>query len=385
MTVRKSELDIADFISFRRKLHQFPEVSGNEYETKKQVQAFMAQFKPDQVLEVGKTGLIFRFDGAKPGKSIMIRCELDALPIQEINEFEHQSTISGVSHKCGHDGHSVILARLASLIAKNRPAKGTIYLLYQPAEENGMGAKEVMEDAQFQKLKIDAVIALHNVPGFPLNQILIKPGAMTPAVSSIIVKFKGKTSHAAEPEKGFNPAQAMAEYIQGALLCSNPDVNQADFFLVTPIFISMGELSYGVSAGYGEVHLTIRAWDNQLLKEKSNQLEYLAKEITKRHLLEPEISWTQEFKANINDPQMVDLIKSAAQQLEMKIVDLDNPMKWGEDFGLFTEHYKGAMFGLGSGENCPALHNPDYDFPDELIETGSAIFKEIITQFLDEK
>ena len=381
----KINKDIENFISFRKILHQNPELSGAELETKERIRNFIARFNPDEILEVGKTGLIFRFDGKENGQSILIRAELDALPIQEINDFEYKSNKPGISHKCGHDGHMTILARLAWLLSKNPPNKGKVYLLFQPAEENGMGAKEVYQDIEFQKLSIDAVVALHNLPGFPLHQICIKEAAFTPAVTSVIIKYTGKTSHAAEPELGLNPAAAMAELIQKSLALSIPHVEKDNFYLVTPVYMNMGEQSYGVSAGYGEVHLTVRAWDNQLLQEQTEQLEQSAKNIAAQHQLQIELQRTQEFQANLNDKQMVGLIEQASKSLNLDIYNLKNPMKWGEDFGLFTEHYKGCMFGLGAGVELPALHNPDYDFPDELIETGSNIFEEIIKLFLNEK
>ena len=385
MTFVKTSVNTTDFINFRKLLHQFPEVSCQEYETKKRVLNFIQQFNPDETIEVGKTGLLFRFDGNTKGKTILVRAELDALPIVEINDFDYRSTSEGVSHKCGHDGHMTILSKLAYLISQNKPEKGTIYLLFQPAEENGMGAIEVYADEQFKNLTIDAVVSLHNVPGFPLHQICIKKGAFTPAVRSIIVKFGGKTSHAAEPEKGYNPASAIAAYIQQSLAISNPNIEQDDFFLVTPIYIKMGEKSYGISAGFGEVHLTIRSWNNQLLEMQSQKLEIIAKEIATQYKLHPSVSYTQEFQANMNNESMVNIIESSAKKLHLNITTLPTPMKWGEDFGLFTENYIGAMFGLGSGEKQPALHNPDYDFPDELIETGSNMFHEIISTFLDDK
>lgn len=385
MNLPKDESDLKEFIEFRKELHQHPELSGSEFETKKRILQFVKKFQPDETIEVGKTGIIFCFEGDKKGKSILVRSELDALPIQEINDFEHCSRFEGVGHKCGHDGHMVILARLASLLLKNKAELGCVYLLFQPAEENGKGAREVYDDPKFKQLQIDAIIALHNIPGFTKNTVYIREGAMTPAVRSMIVKFKGKTSHAAEPEKGLNPALAMADFIKSALVLSQPKVEDEDFFLVTPVYLQMGEKSYGVSAGYGEVHLTIRSWETELLMEKSEKLVRVVDEISKLNQLQNEISWTEEFQANNNDGEMVDLIVRSAEKLDFQVVELNRPMKWGEDFGLFTTYYKGAMFGLGSGEDHPALHNPDYDFPDDLIESGSDIFYEIIKQFFNEK
>lgn len=375
-------MEIQDFINFRKELHQYPELSGKENKTKQKILLFTKQFQADKIIEVGKTGIILYYKGnVNSDKAILIRSELDALPIQEINDFAHASKIPNVSHKCGHDGHSVILCRLAYLLQEHREDYANVYLLFQPAEENGKGAKEVYEDPKFKNIALDTVIALHNIPGFPLHQVLLKRGAMTPAVRSMIIKFKGKTSHAAEPELGNNPAKAMAEFMLFALNQSNNDTKKEDFFLVTPVYTEMGEKSYGVSAGYGEVHITIRTWETALLYEKSEFLSLEVAKIAKQNNLDVAISWTEEFEANKNDEKIINLVEDAAKKLKMSSTYLKEPRKWGEDFGLFTNHFQGAMFGIGSGLEQAALHNPDYDFPDEIIESASNLFLEIIKNY----
>lgn len=377
-------MTIEAIIDFRKELHQHPEVSGNEKETKRRVRQFVQQFHPDDTIEVGRYGLIFVFKGKQKGKSILVRSELDALPIQEINDFDHRSVFDGVSHKCGHDGHMAILAALAYRLSQRPLERGTCYLLYQPAEETGEGAREVYHSDAFQQLKLDAVIALHNLPGFPKKSVVVKEGAFTPAVRSCIVKFHGKTSHAAEPENGKNPAEGMADFLKEALSYTQSDQNQKDFFLVTPICMTLGECSYGISAGYGEVHLTIRASYDSVLSKQSEALKLLAQKIAEGYGLRAEVAWVQSFSANINDKSLVDGVRRAAQTLGLQTIELPQAMKWGEDFGLFTESLPGTMFGIGAGIEMPALHNPDYDFPDELIETGSAMFEQIVKQFLEE-
>lgn len=371
------------FINFRKDLHRNPELSGQEHDTKTRVIDFVSQFNPNQVLELGENGIIFVFKGNRSGKSVLVRAELDALPIHEVNIFPHRSQIDHVSHKCGHDGHMAILARLAYLLSRNPLKQGICYLLYQPAEETGQGAKEIINTPIFQNLKIDHVIALHNIPSYPLHSVIVRNGVFTPAVSSMIVKFKGKTSHAAEPERGINPAEAIADFIKKSLTLIQRDEDKPGFFLVTPVHINMGEKSYGLSAGYGEVHLTIRAQQNALLTRKSFNLENFANQIANKHRLELEIEWTQEFKATLNDKNVVDAIRESAKSLNLECIERNSPMRWGEDFGLFTENIPGAMFGLGSGLNHLSLHSSDYDFPDELIETGSNLFYTVLSDFLN--
>ncbi|HTN37314.1 MAG TPA: amidohydrolase [Arachidicoccus sp.] len=375
-------MDLKDFITFRHLLHQYPDLSGFESATRELIRAFLKPFRPDKMQEVAATGLLVKFDGKKPGKTILVRAELDALPIREVNTFSHKSGDPLKSHKCGHDGHMVILCRLAWLLHQQPLDQGTAYLLFQPAEENGLGAKAVMEDPVFRALKIDQVIALHNTPGFPLGSIQIRYGAFTPAVRSIMVGFEGRTSHAAEPENGLCPATAMNLFLSKALEMAIADTASDNFFLVSPVYMRLGEKSYGITAGSGEVHLTIRAWSDTMLQQQSDLMEQMAASIGTAFRLKITTGWTQEFSANNNDPVVVDQIQRAADELSIQSISLTAPMKWGEDFGLFTQHYPGAMFGLGAGEHHPALHNPDYDFEDQLIEPGSAVFERVVRNFL---
>lgn len=371
------------FIKFRRELHQFPEISSEEFETKKRVRNFMNQFNPHKIYELGKTGIAFEYCGKTEGKSIMMRAELDALPIQETNVFSYSSVYEGKSHKCGHDGHMTILAQLAQKLNKTPLKKGRAILLFQPAEENGEGAKEVTNDRNYFKLNPDWAISLHNIPGYPMHEIILIENEFTPAVKSIIVKWKGKTSHAAEPEKGLNPAAAMSEFISRSLDRAQTDQKKENFFLVTPIYQTMGEKAYGVSAGYGETHLTLRANKNDFLNEQAEKIKLLAKEIAEKHGLSTTINFVQEFNAIKNDKEVNLTIEKAAKQLGLSVTKRKESMKWGEDFGLFTELHKGAMFGLGAGEKTPALHNPDYDFPEELIDSGSKMFEFLVREYLE--
>lgn len=374
---------ISELIAFRKMLHANPEVSGKEYNTAKSVAEFLKTCTPSKVIEnIGGTGIVAVFDSGKPGKSIMFRAELDALPIQEINSFEHASTIKGVSHKCGHDGHAIVLLGLARLLSEQKPKTGKIFLLFQPAEENGEGAKAVFSDLKFEDFNPDYIFAFHNLPGYPLNQIVVKNNSFTTAVKSIIIKINGKTAHAAEPENGLNPALTIAEILQESAKLSNNDQNSDDFTLITPIHIEMGEIAYGISAGYGEVRLTIRTWSEHIMEKLTADLIMCIEKASKNHQMPITYSWTQEFYANQNDDKAVALIKEAANSLSFDIFERKFPFKWGEDFGLFTQNFNGAMFGIGSGEKSPALHNPDYDFPDEILPNAIQLFHQISLQIL---
>jgi amidohydrolase len=368
-------------ILLRKELHKNPEVSGKEWETSKRIITFLEKQAPDEIItEIGGAGIIAIYKGKKTGKTVLFRCELDALPIEEINTFEHRSLTNGVSHKCGHDGHMAILCGLATELYQHRPETGTVILLFQPAEEDGSGAQKVFYDPKFALLQPDYVFALHNLPGFPKNQIVVKNDTFTCAVNSMIIKLNGVTAHAGEPEKGINPALAIASIINQFDTIIQSDISKEDYCLITPIYTEMGKIAYGVSAGAGEVHFTVRSDSNLQMKIVENKLEKLAESIAKEHKLKYNISWTEGFQANENNKEAADHIRNAAKINNFQLLEKETPFTFGEDFGLFTQQYPGAMFGLGSGLNTPALHNPDYDFPDDIITTGISVFYQISKQ-----
>ncbi|MGO4773287.1 amidohydrolase [Flavobacterium sp. W22_SRS_FK3] len=371
-------------VSLRKELHQYPEVSGKEVATAQRIQSFLEKFPPDEIIShIGKTGIAAVYNGKESGKKVLFRAELDALPIDEVNEFEHLSLNKGVSHKCGHDGHMTILCGLAMQLHFKRPKTGAVILLFQPAEEDGSGAQKVIADHRFLNLQPDYVFALHNLPGYTKNQIVIKNDTFSCAVSSIIIKLKGITAHAGEPEKGVNPALAIAAIISKYNQLIQSDISKKDYLLITPIYIQMGNKAYGVSAGAGEVHFTVRSDSNNRMEKTTILLEEIARKIAHVYQLKIKMNWIQTFQANENKPEAVSFIRKAAKSNQLELLEKETPFSWGEDFGLFTQKYTGAMFGIGSGTDIPALHNPDYDFPDEILKTGISIFYHISKQITD--
>lgn len=371
-------------ITFRKELHQHPELSGAEIRTSERILNFLKGHPPDRLIEgVGGYSLLAGYRGKEEGKTLVLRCELDALPIQEVNSFEHRSISDGVSHKCGHDGHMVILCAVAEHLSSKRPDQGWVWLLFQSAEENGKGAEAVLADEVFTDLKPDRIVALHNIPGAPLNQVICKPGSFTCSVHSMIVEFQGKTAHAGEPEKGINPALAVSELISEYHQLNQTDLNREDYRQLTPVHVSMGELAYGISAGEAEVHFTYRTRNDAHLENLEERMEAVARSIADKHGLGVSFSYTERFHANENHPVVHEWIRQAAGNLGLRFKEPDLPFRFGEDFGLFTQIYEGGMFGLGAGESTPALHNPDYDFPDELIDTGKNVFLQLIQSYLN--
>lgn len=376
-------MDIKPFVKHRKYLHQHPEISGEEDKTANYIKKQLAKISSDFVVhQVANTGVLAILNTKKQGKHIMFRCELDALPIEEQNTFKHKSKINGKSHKCGHDGHMAIMLAFAQHLVDYSPKKGMVSLLFQPAEENGEGARSVIEDEVFKKeCYPDYVFALHNVPGYDKDMVITKSGTFTPSVISANITLIGKTAHAAEPENGINPAYAIAEMMQKIKEIEIRDTHSSSFRIITPIFIEVGSESYGVAAGNGRVGLTLRTWSNSMMDKLRESFLDVLLDVVQEHDLEYQIEWLQEFKSVKNDKKSTELVQNAAIDANLNCMINEKPFKWGEDFGLFTEKFSGAMFALGAGKDTPALHNPDYDFPDELISSGCKMFANILAQF----
>ncbi|WP_339610411.1 amidohydrolase, partial [uncultured Planktosalinus sp.] len=318
--------EIEELISFRKELHTHPELSGEEKETAKKVLAFLEKCKPTKIItSVGGYGVIAIFDSEKEGVNLMLRADMDALPIEEVNDFEYRSITKGVSHKCGHDGHTAMLLGLAKQLSKNPPKEGKAILLFQPAEEIGAGAAAVLEDEKFTSLKPDWVFGLHNLPGYPLHEIVVKKDSFTASVTSIVIEFKGKTTHAAEPEHGVNPAMAVSELLLEASLWSNNKPEREDFAVVTPIYINLGTEAYGTSAGDAKIGFTIRTWTEREMNKLKETIEVYLFALAKKHLLKLKFRYTEDFKANDNNADAVDSIIAVTKSLGLKITERKTP------------------------------------------------------------
>ena len=379
----QKSLNINRLIQLRRELHQHPEVSNQEKNTADKITTFLKSTSPDELInDIGQYGIAAVYRGKKSGSAVMIRCELDALPIQEINQMEYQSTHEGVAHKCGHDGHMSIVCGIADLLAKHRPASGRVILLFQPAEETGEGAKRILLDKKFKTIEPDFIYALHNLPGFEKHQIVTKDDIFASASRGLVIKLKGTPSHASHPQDGRNPALAASQIIQHLYEIPQMHTQLHKAALITPIYMRVGSPAFGTSAGDGEVMATLRTHYEEDMHIIADKTLKVVNGIAEVHDLEAETNWTDAFEAVKNDQECSQVVQSAADQLDFNCQEIEHPFPWSEDFGVFTSHYKGTLFGLGSGKNQPQLHNDDYDFPDDIIETGVAMFWNIINHHL---
>ncbi len=369
----------------RRHLHANPELSGHEQNTAQYVANQLEKIGVDGIIRnIGGTSLLAEIGSPKATKCMLVRAELDALPIQEINQFTYKSKIKGVSHKCGHDGHMTILLGLAQKLKSNPLSNTRVLLLFQTAEEIGTGAKSVIDSGVLNQYSIDGAIALHNIPGERANLILSKEKAFTPSVLSVKFGLKGKETHAAMPQSGVNPSYLIADIINYAQERQNINSTDDNFILYTPIELSAGKDAYGTAAGNGTIGFTMRAWDNELLQKHLADLKAFVHERAKESKIELVVDVFDEFEANNNDSALHSALKRACKTIACEFKEMENPFTWGEDFGAISRLAPSMMFGLGAGETCPDLHNPDYDFPDEIVPTGVNVFYQTLKE-IDKK
>lgn len=321
-----------DIIEIRHYLHQHPELSGQETNTMQTIADFLKPLKPD-ILEThvaGCNGLTAVFYGENRNKSVAFRADIDALPIEEDADLQYKSYNKGVAHKCGHDGHTAILLDFARKIAfKSRPFN--IILLFQPEEETGYGAKKMLQSETLRRLKPDAIFGLHNIPGAPLGDIVIKYDTFAAASTGFIIKLHGRQAHAAYPETGINPGMAVAEIIaETQKIHSEATV----FRQTTLIYTRIGEIAFGTSAGDAEIMLTLRSFTNAGMKELIKTVENIAAEKAKKYNLRVGFDFKDSFNALENNDRYVDIIKSSAEKLNYGVDIITEPFRWSEDLSL---------------------------------------------------
>lgn len=370
-------------VSLRHELHKYPDLSGLEQQTAARIKTFLQLHYPGEVIDdLGGAGFAVVYNFGAGEKTVVIRCELDALPIQEPNTFSWKSVHAGVSHKCGHDGHMTMVAGLVFWLKSQVFQRGRVVLLFQPAEENGTGALLVCQDLRFQALRPDYVFALHNIPGAPMGTIIGLPDHFSAEVISCAITLEGREAHAAEPENGINPAFASAALVTRLASLGQSDPNDEDFAVLTPVHGSFGQQAYGIAPGQGELHYTVRTWSADTMQRLRQQMHSVLDEVCQSHQVSCTVEWLEHFPASRNHPQANGMVKAAALRAGLPWQQRPFPFKFGEDFGWFTKKYKTAMFGLGAGEDTPALHHADYDFPDELLPAGLTMFQALITDAL---
>ena len=371
--------------SLRHKLNKNAELSGQEKKTNKIINAFLEKTNPDVHLRnVGGYGVIVIYKGKETGKNILLRADIDGLNIplcQQTTDNGQQTSLkvqNQYSHRCGHDGHAAILCGLAMRYGKKRPEKGDVILLFQPAEETGEGAAAVINDEQFKNIKIDAAFALHNLPSYAKHQIVLKKGCFASASLGLKLVFEGATSHASQPEKGNNP-QIVVTTLLDAFQKKYENLKRDKYStILTVTHVSIGEKTFGVTPGYAEIWLTLRSQDDSALRQLTESTVALSEYVAKEFKLKFSHSVHEDFVATINSDKLTDIVERSAQELRLSVNKISNPFPWSEDFGRFGTLCPVCLFGLGSGLEHEPLHSPNYEFEDEIIDTGIEVFEKIV-------
>jgi amidohydrolase len=357
-----------EIIELRHTLHRHPQTAGHEAPV---CQLLMDFLRP-------RTGLVLHdrgdwFYAVKPGRrpqTIALRADLDALAIPETIDLPYGSLTPGVSEKCGHDGHCAILAGAAWQLDQLEDIP-TVVFLFQPAEETGHGARECR--GLLNELGVSEIYGLHNLPGYPLGQVVYHRRESQPASEGIRLIFTGQASHASEPEQGRNPDEVLAR-LDLWLRQRRRLIPEDRLTLATVVHAALGSADFGISPGDGELDVTLRAIRDSDLRQLEQDLLAQAADLAQQYGLAFRWQKQDEFCAVVNDPRCLALMLEAAQRCGLPAREMEHYWRASEDFGYYTQVCPGAIVYLGAGEDHAALHTPQYDFDDRLIEPGVALF-----------
>ena len=378
---------IEELTAIRKRIHTNPEIAGKEKKTAALIKSELEKTAPDEIIDgIGGHGLVAIYRGENPdeGVNLMIRAELDGLRINEENSFDYRSQTKNRMHACGHDGHMAIVLGAAKYLEDHRPRSGSVMLLFQPAEETGEGAGWMLDDPKFKELKIDRGVALHNLPGYEENRLFVKNETMACGSTGLEISFKGKSSHAAHPEEGINPANAVAELLQSLEILAEEARKGDDYRILTVTYIRMGEPAFGISPGQAEVGVTLRAETDELLESLEDDVHQTIDEVDAGFAGEVSYQNREPFATTVNDRDGVDELEKAAGRADVPLEFLETPMYWSEDFGEFRRKCPITLFGLGAGKDSFPLHSEKYDFNDSLIPGGISVFVNLIKRYTNE-
>ena len=375
-----SSEQIWQLVQLRRTIHAHPELSENEAQTAETIVRFCRNAAPKAHIfeHIGGHGLLVRFEGPKAGPNVMLRCELDALPITETSQLPHSSQNQHIAHSCGHDGHMAMLCGVALYLAAHPLQKGSVTLLFQPAEEIGEGARLMAPELRALGFSFDYAFALHNLPGAPLGEVIWYPETYAAASHGLEVEFLGKTAHASEPYNAITPTFAVMETIQAWMeLIKNP-LLFSDFVLITIINVEIGEPAYGTTPGHGFLRATFRANRQEDLDNLHQTAITEMEQIAAAHELKTTYRLLDIFPATVNHAEANKVALAAANDRHLSIRQASAPLAGSDDFAFFTANTKATFFDLGSGVQQPPLHDSGYDFPDALIPVGVDLWIAIV-------
>ena len=355
----------------RHKLHSHAELSLQEIETKRILMDFISENTSLEVCDQGEW--FYAFKDGQGDNPIAFRADMDALPIPETIELEYSSQTEGVSHKCGHDGHSAALCGLALELDSMEDIR-PVYLIFQHAEEIGVGGKVCSE--LLQEKDITEVYAFHNRSGYPEGSVIYRRGLIQPASEGLTIKLTGARSHASDPELGRNPSHIVGEIL--SLVHEIPERPHRGLVLCTVVHLEVGTKDFGISAGEGEISLTLRAEHSKDLNYMEQEICDLAEQLGQEEDIEVEFTRTDIFPDTKNSAFAVDHVISVAESLGYDTIPMEKLWRSSEDFGYYTKKCHGAIFYIGNGRKHPPVHTVEYDFNDRILSNAVDMFLGLI-------
>ena len=369
---------------WRQHLHQFPETAFEETQTAQFIADKLASFGLEVHQGLGKTGVVATLSAGTSTNKIALRADMDALFIQEQNTFAYKSSHDGKMHACGHDGHSAMLLGAASYLAQHRNFDGTVYFIFQPAEEGRAGAKQMIDDGLFEQFPADSVFGLHNFPDIPLGHFAVKPGAMMASFDCFEIIITGQATHAAMPHLGNDAIIAAAQLITALQTIVSRTLNPADPAVVSITQIHAGN-TWNALPESVLLRGTYRCFNTEIQKTIADKISKIVKGICESFNVSAEINFNPEnpgYPVTFNTVAETELALQAAIAIAGEFgVDRQPIASMGsEDFAFMLQEKPGCYIWIGNGssENSCLLHNPHYDFNDEILVIGAAYWVKLV-------
>ena len=372
---------IKKLTELRHEFHQYPELGFQETKTKTKIANFL-RAKGLQVIEgVGVIGVLKSGSGSK---TIGLRADMDALPIQETSKHTYSSKHPGVMHACGHDGHTTMLLGAAEELANSLDFDGTVIFIFQPNEENGLGAKAMLNEGILSSFPISEIFALHNLPGTETGRIITRKGLICSSESLFEISLKGQGGHASMPHVGRDTISVGSEIIQSLQnIISKKLAPGSGSVLSVTEFTSDG--ARNVLPGNSLIKGDVRSRNKEDRLEIKRLMGTLVEGISDAHEITGEVYFETEFVETINSSDQTETVIAVAEELGLSLDGNCEPMSFSEDFAHFSNVVPGCFFLLGNGQSgCVSspLHSSSYDFNDELLPIGVKIWSKIVRKIL---
>ena len=381
----------AYMVDMRRQMHSRPELSFQEQGTSQLVQAELNKLGIAFEL-AGDYGVVATIEGQNQHQMVALRADMDALPMQEFNTFAHTSQHAGKMHACGHDGHTAMLLAAAKHFSQHRNFDGTVYLVFQPAEEGGGGAREMIKDGLFDKFPMEAIFGAHNWPGMPVGMIGVNPGAMMASSNDFRITITGKGSHAALPHLGVDPVPVACQMVMAFQTIITRNKKPIDPGVISVTMIHTGEAT-NVVPDSAEIRGTVRTFSIGTLDMIEARMKTVAEHTCAAFGATCEFNFRRNYPPTVNHARETDFVKRVmAGVVGADQVVAFEPTMGAEDFSFFLQAKPGCYFTIGNGDGAHRegghglgpcmLHNPSYDFNDDLIPLGATAWVRIAEEWL---